>query len=176
MRTCQFCFLACSVFFVLLQCVPATAQSKLTENTWRLDDPKARTAAQIEQLDWLAGTWQGTGLGGECEEWWGQPRNARMQGAFRFDQKDKLVFSEHFVMSEEAGSLVLKLKHFSGDFKGWESQDECQEFRLVAIEGKEARFEGLTYRLAASDRLEVYVVINDTAGEQREEKFEFQRR
>lgn len=99
-----------------------------------------------------------------------------MQGAFRYDQDGKLVFSEHFVLAEDEGSLVLKLKHFSADFKGWEGKDECEEFRLVEVKEQEIRFEGLTYRLVAVDKLEAYVVVRGANGEQREEKFQFQRR
>ncbi len=131
--------------------------------------------AKISDVSWLAGEWSGTGLGGECEEWWGRPAGGRMQGAFRYDRDGQLQFTEHFVLAEEGGSLVLRLKHFDREFKGWEPQAESVLFRLVEIREGEARFEGLTYRLVKPDEMHVFVMIGDKEGKQREEKFEFRR-
>jgi hypothetical protein len=155
---------------------PIFAQSKLSENTWQLDDSKPASKGRLNQVAWLSGTWVGKGLGGDCEEWWGQERSGQMQGAFRFDLNGKLVFTEHFVLAEQGDSLVLKLKHFGPDLKGWEEKDECVEFKLVELKEREARFEGLTYRLVAPNHLEAYVLIKSDTGETREEKFDFKRR
>ncbi len=144
-------------------------------NTLQLTSEAQSPKATIEQVSWLAGEWRGTGLGGECEEWWGRPAGGRMQGSFRYDRAGKLVFTEHFVLAEEAGSLVLRLKHFDQEFKGWEPQAESVLFRLVEIKEGEARFEGLTYRLVGADELHVFVLIRNGEGQEREESFKFRR-
>jgi len=159
-----------------LYSTPIFAQSKLSENTWQLDGSKPAPKGRLSQVAWLSGTWVGKGLGGNCEEWWGEERAGHMQGAFRFDLNGKLVFTEHFVLAEQGDSLVLKLKHFGPDLKGWEEKDECVEFKLVEFMEREARFEGLTYRLIDPNHLEVYVLIKSDSGETREEKFEFKKR
>jgi len=159
-----------------LYSTPIFAQTKQSENTWQLDDSKPAPKGRLSQVAWLSGTWVGKGLGGDCEEWWGKERAGYMQGAFRFDLNGKLVFTEHFVLAEQGDGLVLRLKHFGPDLKGWEEKDASVEFKLVELKEHEARFEGLTYRLVAPNHLEAYVLIKSTAGETREEKFEFKKR
>lgn len=155
----------------------AFAQRALTENTWQLDkETKSPPKGRLNEVAWLSGTWQGKGLGGDCEEWWGEGRDGNMQGAFRFDLNGKLIFTEHFVLSEEGESLLLRLKHFGPALKGWEEKDACVEFKLVEVKEREVRFEGLTYRLVDPNHLEAYVVVGTEGGEKKEEKFEFTRR
>ena len=42
---------------------PVFAQSKLSENTWQLDDSKLAPKGRLNQVAWLSGTWAGQGLG-----------------------------------------------------------------------------------------------------------------
>jgi hypothetical protein len=61
------------------------------------------------------------------------------------------MFTEHMVIAQEGGSLVLKLKHFNPDLTGWEEKDEMETFPLVALDPCHAQFDGLTYFCTARD-------------------------
>jgi len=157
-----------SLFWLLLAVSGSFAQSSLSPNTVRLDNPQNMPSANITQLSWIAGHWQGEALGGVCQEYWVEPLAGSMTGMFRMIRADKIAFYEFLVISEEAGSLILKIKHFSPDLIGWEEKDQSTLFPLVKLNEKEAFFDGLTFRQTSPDSLTVFVGI-DQEGEIPEE-------
>lgn len=129
-------------------------------------------AAKIEQLAWLTGVWQGEGLGGQSEEVIAEAKDHQMMGMFRQTDKDgSLMFYEFYLFSEVEGSLILRIKHFAPNLHGWEKQNDYKEFPLVAIEGKAAYFDGLTYALGADGHLHSVVRVD----EQGDMQFKFAR-
>jgi hypothetical protein len=159
----------------LLRLDSLMAQTQSTENTWVGGEGFVRPACQVDSLGWLAGSWYGTGLGGECEELWGKPRAGAILGAFRLWKDGKTVFTEHFVLVEENATLVLKLKHFDPGMRGWEEKDRFVTFPLVKSLEREARFDGITYRLVNDKEMHVYVAIENKEKKVEEAKFVFQR-
>ncbi|MEM8696850.1 MAG: DUF6265 family protein [Pseudomonadota bacterium] len=115
--------------------------------------------ATLDQIAWLAGSWAGTGLGGESHEAWLPPVNGQMAGIFHQSSDGELQFYEILQFVERNGSLVLRLKHFNRDLSGWEdnSAESAVEFPLVAIEGDTAYFSGLTYERFGEDGLNIYL-------------------
>ena len=97
-----------------------------------------------------------------------------MFGYFTLSQEGKLVFSEAMMLVEEAGSLVLKIKHFNPDFVGWEEKDKYVSFRLVQLGKREAFFHGLTFRRVEDDKLLIHLRLTSN-GKSREETFTFTR-
>ena len=79
-------------------------------------------------------------------------------------------------LSEEAGSLMLKLKHFNPDLTGWEEKDGMVRFRLLSIEPCAAYFSSLTYRCEGADGLLVAVRMKSDGAEVKELVFRFKRR
>ena len=138
---------------------PSVAQGSISENTLRADEGAPRPAARIADLAWLAGYWRGEGLGGACEEIWSQAAGDRMQGIFTLSREGELVFSEAMSLVEEEGSLVLRVKHFTPEFVGWEEKDDYVSFPLVRLGDKEAYFRGLTFRRRSSAELLIYIVL-----------------
>ncbi len=153
----------------------AFGQTQQTDNTWVIDKNAKRPECKVEALSWLTGSWVGSGLGGECEELWGTPRAGAMLGAFRMFKDGKTVFSEHIVVVEEAGTIVLKLKHFDPELKGWEEKDKCVEFPLIVTKEREARFDGITYRLVSENEMHVFVAMAEKDQPVQEAKFVFRR-
>lgn len=149
----------------------------------RLAEGEAPTPAKIADLAWLAGYWRGTGLGGRCEEVWGQPHGDRMHGFFHLANEQGAVFSEAMLLVEEEGSVVMKIRHFDPKFIAWEEKDDYVTFRLVrlgpntattgASGRQEAFFSGLTVR-REGDRLWIFLRFKSDAGS-RIETFDFQR-
>ncbi len=109
--------------------------------------------ADLSQMDWLVGQWSGEGIGGApAMESWLPPTGGTMIGTFvQETEGGAIMFTEHMYLMEEAGSVVLRLKHFNADLTGWEEKDEMLTFRLVAVEPCAAYFNALTLRCADAD-------------------------
>lgn len=153
----------------------ATAQEKVTERTIKPSPGSRPPAATIADMAWMAGHWTGEGLGGVVDEIWSPPSGGAMLGMFRLVKDGKPVFYELVTMSEEQGSLIIRLKHFHPDMKGWEEKAQTVDFPLVAKEGNTVYFSGLTLRRDDEDTITVYLAIGDKTGKPREETFRYRR-
>src|SRR5688500_20144863 len=125
----QWSWIAACVLFCV---APAGAAEKLTEHTLKLSAGEKPPAATLADMKWLEGRWIGEAFGGKTEEFWSAAEGGAMVGWFRLINKGKPVFYEILTEAEHEGSLVIRLKHFHADLKGWEEKNEVQEFRLVA--------------------------------------------
>ncbi len=126
-----------------------------------LKEGAASPPATIEDVAWLEGRWIGEGLGGCAEENMSPPVAGEMMGMFRQMNADgALRFYEFYTIAEHDNSLLWRIKHFSPNLEGWEEKDKSTEFKLVAIEGQTAHFNGLTYALTGKDTLRAAVAID----------------
>lgn len=150
-------------------------QSLQTANTYALDDPANQPAATLDDIAWLSGSWTGQAFGERIEETWNLPAGGSMVGMFKLFKGNDAAMYELFIAVEEQGSLVIKLKHFGADFKGWEGKDDYVTFPLVKIEENAAHFAGLSYHRIDENELHTYLVIK-SQGQVREEKLVFRRR
>ncbi len=135
-------------------------------------------SATIAEAAWLVGDWAGTGIGGaEAAESWLPPSGPTMVGVFVQENPDgTIMFTEHMYLTEEAGSLVLKLKHFHPDLTGWEEKADMVRFRLLSIEPCAAYFSALTFRCDGPDGLLVAVRMRSEGDRVSELVFRFTRR
>ncbi|HYI92798.1 MAG TPA: DUF6265 family protein [Bryobacteraceae bacterium] len=131
--------------------------------------------ATIQDVAWLEGHWQGTALGGTADEYWSSPMAGSMMGMFRLVKDDKVTFYELFRIAEENGSLVLRLKHFHPDMKGWEEKDATVTFPLLKISKDEVWFDGMTFKRTGPDSVDVIVLIGKKGAPPREVKFGYRR-
>jgi hypothetical protein len=132
--------------------------------------------ATLDAVAWLAGHWEGEGLGGHNEELWSPPRAGVMMGMYRLVKQDRPALFEFLMIVEESGTLVLKLKHFNPDFTGWEEKDRTVDFRLVEVEERAVHFSGLSFVRAGEDGLRIYLLLSDRkTGQTREEEFKLRR-
>ncbi len=127
-----------------------------------------QAVAKIEDFAWMAGHWRGDGLGGVCEEVWSESLGGSMIGLFRLVKDGKLVFSEHMTLVAEAGSIVLKVKHFTPEFVAWEDREQAVRFALEESRPGAARFQGLAMR-RTGDGLEIDIRIRHKDGTTKDE-------
>ena len=165
---------AVTVALVLGLTQVAFSQSRNTENTLKLDDPKFQPSATLEQVAWMVGSWEGKAFGGTCEEVWSVPTAGTMVGTFKLVHEGRPTMYEFEMVTEEKGSLIIKLKHFNADFTGWEEKDKFISFPLVKITEHSAYFDGLTYRRSGPDRLDVFLAVGKD-DDFKEEKLGFRR-
>lgn len=142
-------------------------------NTMFLEEGETSPKSNLKSVEWLAGHWQGEAFGGITEELWTPPLGNSMMGSFKLMVDEQVSFYEIMTISEEEGSLILRLKHFHGDLKGWEEKDETHDFKLVKVTPNKVYFEGFTLEKISKDEINIYVVIDD-AGKQQEMKFPYQ--
>ncbi len=151
------------------------AQNKLTDHVYRLGDGKSELAT-IEDFSLLVGDWTGEGMGGKCDELWMPSRAGQMHGVFRMSADDKLVFTEFMTIMEDSLSYVMKIKHFSPDFDGWEEKDETVDFRFIRKDNFTLYFSGLTATRKDDNHLDIYVAMKNDDGTTSEELFAFKKK
>lgn len=156
----------------------AAASPAAAQYTHVAPDGHVPPPAKIADAAWLLGDWVGTGIeGAEAAENWLPASGATMAGIFLQEKPDgSIMFTELMYMSEDAGSLVLKLKHFNPDLTGWEEKDGMVRFRLISIEPCAAYFSALTYRCEPDGGLLVAVRMKSDGEAVKELVFRFKRR
>lgn len=159
------------LFFVL----PANSQSTETQNTLTLDSPENAPKADIHDLNWMVGRWEGEGFGGIVEETWNPAIGGTMVGSFRLVKDDAPNFYEFLVIAPEGESLAYKVKHFNPDMSGWEEKDESVNFPLVRLVRDTAYFEGLTI-IRKGDQLQHFLAFKDKDGNIQEASLTYSRR
>ena len=131
----------------------------------------------LEDVSFIAGTWQHEGDGYYIEEVWSKRSGDNMMGMFRFVQEGKGVFYEMMIVEETDEGVVLRLKHFNAGLIGWEEKAEVLSFYLTEVSGSTAVFEQkdknkrLRY-LKAGDELAV-LLEERKDGEWSQEAFKF---
>jgi len=144
-------------------------------NTIQLSENATSPNASLNDVSWIQGHWKGEAFGGITEEIWSPPLGDSMMFVFRLISDNKVQFYEVGGIRQVDETLLMQLKHFHGDFKGWEEKDKTVDFKLVKIEDNNVYFEGLTFEKISDNEMNVYVVIEEKEGEHQELKFNYKR-
>lgn len=160
---------------LLFTLLTGIALSSQTRNTISLKDNEKSEMAALQELSWIEGYWKGEAFGGIAEEIWSAPEAGSMMFVFRLIVDDKVAFYESGAIMETPEGLVLKLKHFYGDMKGWEEQNKTIDFKFVKIAANKVYFDGLTFEKAGEKEMNVYVVMREKDGTENEIKFNYQK-
>jgi hypothetical protein len=130
--------------------------------------------ANIHQVSWIAGHWKGEAFGGLTEEIWSPPQDKSMMCVFRLSKDGDVSFYEIEVIREINNSLILELKHFTNELKGWEEKNQVVAFPLVEITSNAAYFDGLSFIRISENEMHVYVDV-ETDGKTSEVLFSYKR-
>lgn len=139
------------------------------------DEADALFGASIKDVGWITGDWYGEALGGRVEEHWTPPSAGSMMATFKLIKNNQVQFYELCTISEERGSLILRIKHFNRDLTGWEEKDRSMEFRLVKLTPSRAYFDGFTFERVGRNRLNLYIMLGEE-GNEKETTFAYRRR
>ena len=162
-----------TLFMILLGTTIMNAQESFP-NTMHLDSLSGSPDATLADISWIEGHWRGRAFGGIVEDLWSPPLGNSMMCAFKLVVDDKVKFYELLTISEENETLMLRLKHFHGDLKGWEEKDETVDFPLVKVTDNKVFFDGFTFERISANRINIYVIIQNKEGKQ-EMKFSYER-
>ena len=138
--------------YLIIYFLAFTALHAQTEKTL---EPK------LENIAWIAGTWHGEAFGGQTEEIWSKPSAGSMMATFKLINEGKVTFYEIEVIREVENTLILQLKHFGSDLKGWETKDETVDFPLKEITENKVVFEGMTFEKISKTEMNIYVDIEE---------------
>jgi hypothetical protein len=144
------------------------------QNTLQLAEGQQSPEASLESVSWITGHWQGEAFGGIAEEIWSAPAGGSMMFVFRLINDEKVTFYEIGHIKQVKTTLLMQLKHFHGDLKGWEEKDDTIDFKLVKLEENAVYFDGLTMKKISDDKMHVFVLIEEE-GIKNEAVFEYQK-
>jgi len=130
----------------------------------------------IENLSWISGTWYGGAFGGATEEIWSEPSNGSMMATFKLSVDNKVQFYEIMIIREVKNNLILQLKHFNNELRGWETKEETIDFQLKYITRAKAVFEGMSFEKISNNQMSVFVDINNDKGEVETVEFKYYRK
>ncbi len=119
---------------------------------------------KLENIAWISGNWKGEAFGGQTEENWSKPSGGSMMATFKLINDGKVSFYEIEIIREIENSLILQLKHFNNDLKGWETKDETVDFPLKRITSTKVEFEGMTFEKVSDNEMNVYVDVKHNYG------------
>lgn len=141
----------------------------------KIIDPNKKLEPKLKNITWIAGNWKGEAFGGKTEENWSKPSGGSMMATFKLVKDDKVVFYEIEIIREINNTLILQLKHFNNDLKGWESKDDTVDFQLKEITPTKVIFEGMTFEKISDNEMNVYVDMHEKDGTIKTMKFNYKK-
>lgn len=96
---------------------------------------------ELTRLDWLVGDWIGHYGDDHVEEHWSGISGGVMMGMFRWVRGEAVRFYEFIVLERDGAHIVMRWKHFGADLVGWEEKDGFEDFVLVEVDERRARFQ-----------------------------------
>ncbi len=97
----------------------------------------------ISELASMEGRWVGQAFGGEVEEIWTARTGNTMWGMFRVIKNGQTQLAEIEQLIEQNDSLHYRVRHFNGDFIGWEDKQDYVQFPFVRLIENGVVFDGL---------------------------------
>ncbi len=164
------------VLLLILISVQVTIAQEQTSNTIKFSDDMTSPKATLQDVSWISGYWRGEAFGGITEEIWSDPLGNSMMFSFKLVVDNTIKFYEVGGITQNNNTLLLQLKHFHGDFKGWEEKEETVDFKLVKIEKNRVFFDQMTFEKISDNEMNVYVVIGNKDGSGDEVKFNYKRK
>lgn len=136
-----------------------------SQNTLNYNDEKGSPKATLDDIKWLQGVWKGKDGNIYSEENWSAPGGKTMHFSFKMWNENEVIFYEIGHVVEKDKSLELQIKHFDKEFKGWEKQNESENFRLVKIDKNRIYFDKITYEKISDTAINVYVYDEESKRE-----------
>jgi hypothetical protein len=98
-----------------------------------------------------------------------------MMATFKLIINGNVSFYEIEIIREVENTLILQLKHFNNDLKGWEAKDETVDFPLKEITKNRIVFEGMSFEKVSENEMNVYVDIKQKDGSIETVKFNYKK-
>ncbi|WP_306253837.1 DUF6265 family protein [Parvularcula sp. IMCC14364] len=127
-------------------------------SVYHLEEGASSHPATIKDISWLAGYWEGKGFGGKVVQLISPASGSQMMGAFQAQTSEgDTTMYQFYTFVEKDDTVVLRMKHFSSDFTGWEEKSDYAEFPLVSVEHHAVYFDRLSFVETQPGRMEAAV-------------------
>ncbi|GGX12324.1 DUF6265 family protein [Aquimarina muelleri] len=163
------------IICIVLGAICSSFAQSTESNVLKFTDDMISPNATLEDLSWISGYWRGEAFGGITEEIWSDPLGNSMMFSFKLVVNDTVKFYELGGITQIDSTLLMQLKHFNGDFKGWEKKEETVDFKLVKVEKDKVYFDELTFERISDSEINVYLVIDDKDGSSEEVQFNYKK-
>lgn len=90
----------------------------------------ALSAADLQDLAFIAGHWRGMAGGKQIEEIWSAPEQGSMTGMYREMQDGKTTFYEFLAIEQRPDGPMLLIAHYDPGLKGWEDKNKPATFHV----------------------------------------------
>ncbi|AUP81692.1 DUF6265 family protein [Flavivirga eckloniae] len=157
------------VFFMIILVTTSFYSLPCKAQTEKELEPK------LENISWISGNWKGEAFGGQVEENWSKPSGDSMMATFKLVKDNKTSFYEIEIIREVENTLILQLKHFNNDLKGWETKDETVDFPLKKITSNKVVFDGMSFEKISDNEMNVYVDLHEKDGTTKTIKFNYKK-
>lgn len=164
------------IYLLLVLSISTTFAQNNPSNVLKFTDGMNSPKASLQEISWISGYWRGEAFGGTTEEIWSDPLGNSMMFSFKLVVDNEIQFYEVGGITENNNTLLLQLKHFHGDFKGWEKKDETIDFKLVKVEKDRVYFDEFTFEKISDNEINLYVVVHNKDGSREEVKFNYKRK
>lgn len=149
--------------------------SLLTLGTAATAQDAAPPTATIADAAWLAGAWEGEGMGGTFQQGVARPVAGQMSGYFTLVRGDKVAMHQLLLFEEFEGSLRLRVKHFGADLVGVEDKDQALDIPLLAFAPGQLTFRGMVFRQDGADRMILTIHFRTADGAGRNDVLRYRR-
>ncbi len=121
----------------------------------------------------MTGAWRG---GDEFifEETWSEPAAGVMSGMARGHQGGQLRVLEYIIIAEETDGVMMRFKHFNGDYSTWEKDGAVVALSLTTVTDNDVTFsadppsetvKSIRYWMPTSKTLQADVVLFEDGAE-----------
>ncbi len=164
------------LFLILFIFLSSLTGQNTFPNTIEKTENSISPKATLQDIEWITGHWKGASFGGITEEIWSPPLGPSMMGSFKLMVENEIQFYEILTITEENGTLMLRILHFDKTLTGWEERGGALEFPLLKITSNKVYFDGLTFEKINKKNIMVYVIVEQKEKGKLEMKFPYKRK
>ncbi len=160
----------CAALFAATLTVSAAAQERYEEEKGRYGEEKEERYTEkeyvkgsVEDLDWLAGHWQGEYYGGIVDEIYTKPRNGTLAGMYRWTKDGQGATYAIMAYTNVGETVVFQMTELNADLTPVKGSGESFGQLLEMSEDK-AVFEGMTVERNGPGDLTVTLTLEGESG------------
>ena len=108
-------------------------------------------------MGWLEGNWKSSGQEITIQESWIRNGAYSMMCVASILENNEIILFEICTITEEEGTLVLRIRHFDKKLNAWEDKKTPLEKKLVKIEKNRFYFDGYTFEKTDKDQITLFI-------------------
>ncbi|MCB0477214.1 MAG: hypothetical protein KDC84_03570 [Crocinitomicaceae bacterium] len=112
---------------------------------------------KIDKMGWIEGSWKSSGEKITIQETWTRNGAHSMMAVASIYEQDKIILFEVCTITEEKGTLILRIRHFDNQLNAWEEKNSPKLLPLIKAEKNRIYFHGYTFEKNGKDQMTLYI-------------------